>query len=81
MMLPTISFEIHDFKNDIHGEFLILNTIENQEKVLTHRHTRDIKFGKTFEGQFKREMRMPAEFIDSRILVGLFANLQLESVA
>lgn len=63
MLIDTITFEIHDIKNERHEQFLVMNTIENQEMILTHRHTREIKFTKHFSFQFEKEMNMPIEFI------------------
>ncbi|MFY3741619.1 MAG: hypothetical protein HMLIMOIP_002077 [Candidatus Nitrosomirales archaeon] len=64
MLIDTISFEIHDFTNHISEQFLVLNTEENYERVLSHRYTRNIKLGKTFSFQFEKEMSIPAEFIE-----------------
>lgn len=64
MLIKTISFEIHDFTNHISEKFLILNTEDNQERVFTHRFTRNIKFTETFAFQFEKDMAIPVEMID-----------------
>lgn len=68
MLISTIQFEIPES-----GTFLIENTIENQEKVFSHRFTRQIHFIKTFDFQFEREMRMPVEFIEPLILIAVLS--------
>lgn len=75
MLISTISFEIRDFSTGEFEQFLVLNTIENQEMVFTHRFTRQIKIADMFEFQFNREMHMPIEFIDPRILCGIANSL------
>lgn len=64
MLISVIKFEIHNAAAGIHEEFIIENTIRNQEKVFTHRYTRQIEFDQMFSFQFAKEMRIPAEFID-----------------
>lgn len=64
MLVPTISFEIHDFKNNVSEQFLVENTDENWEKILGHRYTRNIQITKTFAFQFEKEERAPVEFIE-----------------
>lgn len=64
MLIPTITFEIHNFETHISEEFLVENTDENWEKILGHRYTRNIQITKTFEFQFEKDERMPVEFIE-----------------
>lgn len=80
MQISTISFEIHNYNTQTFGEFLVENTIQNQEMIFSHRYTRNIQFGKTFDFQFEKEMSMPIEFIDMRILaaVALNSDIQIE---
>lgn len=63
MLIETITFDIHDFKSNITESFIVENTIANQEMILTHRYTRNIKFDRMFDFQFESEMRMPIEFV------------------
>jgi hypothetical protein len=63
MLIEAITFEIRDFKNGIQEEFVVENTIENQEKVFSHRLTRDIKFTKFLDFDFGRKMRIPSDFL------------------
>lgn len=77
MLINTITFEIADFTNKTIEEFLIENTIENQEKVLSHRYTRSIRFTQTFDFQFEKEQTTPIEFIEMDIWVRLI-NTQPE---
>jgi len=63
MLVKTISFDIHNFTTSETEEFVIQNTIENQELVFGHRYTRNIKLTEMFNFEFERRMRMPIEFI------------------
>lgn len=63
MLVDAITFEIHNSAKGIHEQFLIENTVWNQEKVFAHRFTRNIEFIPVFDFQFAREMRVPTEFI------------------
>lgn len=77
-LIAAIRFDIHDFQNNTTEEFLIENTIENQEKVLGHRKTRNIRFEKVFSFQFDKEMAMPLEFINNSTWVAMVnANPEL----
>jgi len=64
MLTSAIKFEIRNIKAGIQEQFLILNTVWNQEKVFSHRYTREIEFVEVFDFQFAKEMRIPAEMID-----------------
>lgn len=64
MLNNVMTFDIHDFKTNITESYVVLNTEDNQEKVLTHRFTRNIQFSQMFSFQFDKEMRMPIEFIE-----------------
>lgn len=55
MLVPVIKFELNG------EEYVMENTVENQEKVFSHRLTRQIKFDKQFDWQ---EMHYPREFIE-----------------
>lgn len=74
MLIPTISFEIHDFQNSISEQFLVNRTPENLEKILSHHFTRNIHFTKTFSFQFEKEMRIPVEMIDFRIWMAIVSQ-------
>jgi hypothetical protein len=63
MLIETITFEIQNFKNNTSESFMVADTIENQEMVLSHRFTRLIKFAKVFDFQFEKEMNIPIEMI------------------
>ena len=63
MLIETITFDIHDFKNNTTEQFLVSATEENYEMILAHHFTRNIKFTQTFNFQFEKEMRMPIEMI------------------
>lgn len=63
MMIPTIKFEIRNFETNESEEFLIENTPENFEKVASHRYTRGIEFTQTFDFQYEKDMKVPADFI------------------
>lgn len=71
MLIEAIKFEIRDFQTGNFEEFTIENTIENQERVFTHRFTRNIHFVKEFDFQFNKEMRIPSDFL------GDFSDLEL----
>ncbi len=64
MLISTISFEIHDVRNNRLETCLIENTEANQHKVFTHRQTRNILFSKVFDFEFVQKRHMPVEFID-----------------
>jgi hypothetical protein len=80
MFVKTIAFEIADVVNGVVNEFLIENTVENQEMVLSHRHTRAITFGKMDENEFAEIAAIPAALIDDIILIELFANATVAEV-
>lgn len=71
MLISTITFEIHNFNTNISEIFMVENTIENQEKIFTHKYTRNIKFTKTFDFQFEKDVRIPVEFIEMDIWMRL----------
>ncbi len=73
MLTSAIAFEINIPRQGIKEEFLILNTEENYEKVLTHRNTRQIKFVEV--DRFNSVAKMPVEFIDPRILITVFSSV------
>lgn len=82
MMVQTISFDIFDFTTHTPESFLVEHTLENEEKVLTLRNSRNIQFTKTLDFQFKREMHIPLSFIKMDTWVrllntnpGLFAGV------
>jgi hypothetical protein len=81
MLIETIEFQIHDFSNNTTEEFLVENTIENQEMVFSHKFTRQIKFTKTFAFQFEKEMRIPAEMISMDTWMRLFDYAPLSFIA
>jgi len=64
MLIETISFRIfnNSFKTD--EEYLIENTIENQEKVFSNRHTHGIEFTRTFDFQFEKTERVALSFVE-----------------
>lgn len=64
MLISVISFEIHNPAAGIHDEFIIENTIWNQEKVFGHRYTRQIEFDQMFDFEFAKKRHIPAEMID-----------------
>jgi hypothetical protein len=74
MLVSVISFEIPNRAMGTVDEFVIENTIENQEKVFSNRFTRAIKFFKMFDFELVKKMKMPASFIDPRILIALLSN-------
>jgi len=78
MLIKTISFDIHDFNANTTESFLILDTIENQEFVFTHRYTRNIQFGKTFDIQLENDMRMPVEMISDSVWLALLPEMEKE---
>lgn len=63
MLIPTISFEIHNFTTNTSEQYTVADTIENQELIFAHRYTRNIQFTKVFSFQFENEMAMPIEMI------------------
>lgn len=63
MLIKVIHFEIADFKAKTVQEYCMLDTPYNQELVLSHRATRSIHFGKEFDFDYARKMRIPSEFI------------------
>lgn len=63
MLIPVIKFEIHNYKDQIFGEFMVQDSVENQEMIFSHRYTRNITFEKVFSFQFEKEMAIPAEMI------------------
>ena len=71
MLINTISFEITYFRACTTESFLIENTLENQEKVFSHRYTRNIHFTQTFSFQFEKDMNMPVEFIEMNTWVAM----------
>jgi hypothetical protein len=62
-LTSVITFEIHNFTTHISEEFVIENTLDNQEMVFSHRNTRNIKFSQMFSFQYEKEMNMPLEFV------------------
>lgn len=74
MLIKTITFEIHNFQTHISELFVVENTPEMQEKILTHRYTRNIQFDQMQDFQFRREMRIPSEFIDMNIWIRLLSE-------
>lgn len=74
MLIETISFRIFDFKKGTDDEFLIENTIQNQEMVFQNRHTHAIQFGQTFDFQFAREMCEPKFIQFGNVLEEAFSN-------
>ncbi len=64
MQISTISFEIRDFRTGDFENFRVENTISNQEKILAHRCTRNIRFEPMFDFQFAKERHYPTEMID-----------------
>lgn len=75
MLIKAITFEIHDFKANIHDDYVIELTPENLELVNTHRHTRNIAFASFQDFDFARKMHTPADFIDTRILIAVINRL------
>lgn len=63
MLIETIAFEIRNFENGEFAEYLVENTIANQDAIFAHRFTRNIRIAKTFAFQFEKEMAMPIEMI------------------
>lgn len=63
MLISTIEFEIHNAAKGIHEEFVIENTVLNQEKVFAHHYTRGITFSQMFDFEFSHKCNIPAEFI------------------
>lgn len=65
MLIDTITFEIVNVKLNIRDEFLIENTVANQEKVFTHPYTRNIQIGTTFQDfDFAKKEHMPVSFYE-----------------
>jgi hypothetical protein len=75
-MLHVIRFDIHNYADNATEEFIIENTIENEELVFTHRYTRNIRFDKMLDFQFEKEMRTPVEFIDARVWLALLPLME-----
>ncbi len=65
MLISTISFDVHDFKNNISQSFIVENTIENLELIEGHRFTRAISFAKEFDFDFNRKSKMPTFMIEA----------------
>lgn len=77
MQIEAIAFEIRDFSNGSFSEYLVENTIENQELINSHRFTRDIRFVKIFDFQFEKEETIPeffAEDIDMSVWITILNN-------
>ncbi len=73
VLIPTIEFEIADFKNGIQEEHVVAFTEENLEKINTHRFTRGIRFTKTFDFEFNRKATVPFFFIEPITWARLYA--------
>lgn len=85
MLIPTISFDITDFKTGVSEHYLVNASENNWEKIAAHHFTRNIEFGRTFDFQFENEMRMPVEMIDPRfiyaaMLLNFDSNQQAELI-
>lgn len=63
MEIETIAFRIFDSNKGTDEEYLIPDTIDNQEMVFANRFTHDIRFGKMFDFQFAHEEYAP-KFIE-----------------
>ena len=59
MLIPTITFEIRNFKNGTAEEFVVENSASNFELISMHRFTRDIKFGEMFDFEFAHKYNAP----------------------
>lgn len=78
MLIRTISFDIPNLRDNSTESFLIPDTIDNQEFVLSHRYTRNIRFGKTFDIQLEKDMRMPVEMISDVVWLALLPEMEKE---
>jgi hypothetical protein len=67
MLIPTIEFAITDFNTGISTDYVIADTIENEDRVMAHKYTRCINYTKTFDFEFARKEVIPPEFIDMSI--------------
>jgi hypothetical protein len=74
MLISTIEFAITDFNTGISTEFLIEDTIENEDKVMAHPFTRCINYTKTFDFEFAKKETMPLEFIEMDTWLRLLNN-------
>jgi hypothetical protein len=68
MLISTIQFEIRNVKENYCEQFVIENTLENQELVFTHRYTREIKFVEMLTFDFAKNIHIPAEFLQELAL-------------
>ncbi len=85
MLIPTIAFDITDFKTGVSEHYLVDNSEINWERIAAHHFTRNIEFGQTFDFQFEKEMRMPTEMIEPRfiyaaMLLNFDSNQQAEII-
>jgi hypothetical protein len=76
MLIKTITFEIPNLQDSTTEEFIVENTPENYEMVMTHRRTRNIKFDRAFDFEFEKIERMPVEFIDARVWLALLPEME-----
>ena len=77
MLIPVIKFEIHNFAEQIFGEYMVSDTLENQEMIFSHRYTRNITFDRVFSFQFEKEMAIPAEMISMDTWVRMWEKYPL----
>lgn len=63
MLIETIAFRIFDSNKGTDTEYLIPDTIDNQELVFSNRHTHAIEFKEMFDFQFSHEQFAP-KFIE-----------------
>lgn len=76
MLTQIIRFEKGDYSTGVFEEFIVDNTVDNWELILSDRFTRNIKADQMQDFQFAREMNMPAEYVDMSIWVALLPEIK-----
>lgn len=77
MRIHTIEFDIHNFETNVSEHFIIEDTDENYEFVMSHRYTRDIHFSKMFDFQFEKDECLPIELISLETWVRMLDKLPM----
>ncbi len=67
MQTPVIKFEKGDYSTGAFQEFIVDNTPENWNLILSDRFSRNIRAEHMFDFQYEKEMSIPVEYIDMRI--------------
>lgn len=74
MLIPTISFDVHNFTTHQTESFLVEATEDNYELIAQQRFTRNIVISQMFDFQFARERKAPKFLEFGNAILGSFAK-------